>query len=358
MLSWRAVRVGIISPENATRAPSEVYMDYHKFASQRALYRNKQEALANSQRSVDQVINKAGYPQGPAYGVGGFSVNSIDKATTRAAPFDVQVYDEDQGVLHFSPKPDVYRLYEMVSPSQVVFTDNEAAVGGPTSVMSDAPNLPVGFDMVASGNRIPKWAANFKACVIISMVPACPNDERQLFKVTIKPDDVSDSFPPSARSALKEAFGPVWQVRVGAAMEAARAFIPWDDGKGHEIEQIFGLLPGEPQPGIDTRVMNKSKTSTPAGLGVLEAPSLDAIAKAIATRIYARFADHIEGTAAGPLEPGAFLDGWTSEVDFQVGSQGETTSMVSFPGMLPMFPFEALLTGATRAILAREAQPL
>lgn len=344
-LSFATNRVGIIDPTSGRRAPSEVYMDYHKIPSMRALYKSRAAG-----QPLPFAINENGYPGGKARSFQGFTVNDFDEGHTRPAPFTLHVLDEDQGIVGLAPRNDQYRLWEHIGPSKVVLSDDPNSNGPVGDYAAAQDGAVIAFDMVFDANRVPKLSARHKMAFVITAIPASPNDNRQFYKVTVKPEDVKGMIPPAGQAGLNNAKGPIMQVAIGGGLEGARALIRWDDDRAPDIEKLFGVQEGEPN--LDGLVLNHDKTLT----GKLSTASLTEISKALAARIYARYADHHEGEASGMLQPNLQLDGWIESLSVQVDNQGAVVSHIRLPEMLPEMPFESLLPASLRAILFREVQ--
>lgn len=344
-LSFRPYRVGIADPVTQTRASSEAYCDYYRLGTMRSFFKNKAEAKA-----LEFAINTPGYPNGGQvpWGVPGAQLFS---PRSRPAPAGITVLNPDLGVFHLSFQPDMFRVYEVTGPGKVVLSDG-SAIAGPTADFSRANEFPVTFDMVTDSARVPTLEQEFKMAVIMTAVPAAPNDLRQLYKITVKPEDVLDMFPPGARNWLKSCAGPTWQTRVSPGMQGGRAMVRWLDSRFEDTEKLFGVIDGDPD--IEDMVVNRRSTELDRGQ---QAPNLDVLSRAIAARIWGRFADRFQGAMASYINDKVELDGWMTSVTHQIDTKGDVTTGISLPESLPILPFENLLDSSTRAILAWEAQP-
>jgi hypothetical protein len=203
---------------------------------------------------------------------------------------------------------------------------------------------------VIDANQVPRLSASHKICVILTVAPAAPNDERKLYKVTVKPGDVESILPGAAKRGLGNARGPTWRVRVGAGLPGAMAMIRWVDSRAEDIDKMLGILDGPPN--LEGLVMNAEEQSKLGSQGA----SLNEIARATAARIYARYADHNEGEITSALTPNARLDGWVDEIIHRIETNGIAGTTARFPDKGHEIDFWSLLDSSTRALLRQEVQ--
>lgn len=344
ILSLKAQRVGLVSPVNGVSGKAAAYCDHSFIGSERSYFKNLQ-----GNNTLEYAMNVDGYPTGaqvpgdtsPA-GALSFGAEDI------AAPANVSIEDMDQGVIRVDFMADPNHMYEAALPGKIVRMDGSPYI--PTANAKNTRQGAVTFDSVVNRQQVPKLSSEFKLAMIVSAVPASPNDERQLYTITIKPNDVKELLPEAARAGLGSANGPPWQVRVGPGHKGAKALIRWVDSRASDIEALFGVNKKEPK--LDGLVLNHKEQ---ADLGT-EAVSLAEIARSIAAGIYARFADHIEGEQRGHLKAGMPFGGWASEMSHITTTKGEGFTHFKSMDQLPEIPFKAFLDSSTRAILDREVQ--
>lgn len=342
----KAERVGIVDQTTGSTGPAEAYCNYAKMSTQRAFWRSKGGDRAGAGQKGEWAVNVLGYPQGGAAGWNS-QVQKFD-SHTKPVPADVTMIDADMGVFHLNWKSDQFRLYEMMVPSRIVRSD-----GSPLRASADwarADEIPVSFDAVFSAEAIPRLEAQQKLAVLLKAIPASPNDTRQLYKITVTPDQVKDLVPAAAKTSLGDCAGPTWQVRVGGGMDGARAMIAWVDDRYADIEKLFGVQEGEPK--LDDLVLNFQ-----APKQGIQTASLTTIAKAVAARIWTRYCDRYQGAGAGRLNSGVEVDGWVGAVIHSVEASGVATTGISLPESLPDLPWYSILDSSTRAILFREVRP-
>ncbi len=354
-LQVKGYRVGLVDVANGTNGPAQAWCDHSFIGTQRSFFKSVQ-----NNATLEPFMNVTGYPAGGQ--VPGISAPPGALSFTnqsKPAPAEVRVEDGDQGIVIVDFKADQNHMFEAALPGKIVRADGGAF--GPTdSIKNPGGDSPIGFDMVTGANQVPKLSGDFKLALIVTHVPASPNDERQLFSVTVKPDDIKELLPTGLSKTISNAKGPKWVVRVRAGADSARAIIRWDDSKAVEIEKIFGIgppqQPGEkpPKPNFDGLVLNALPQNK---IQADQAASLNEIANAIAASIYARFGDRIEGQATGHLHSGIAIDGWMDEITVQVDQKGVGTAMIKLAQEPTPTDFRALLDSGTRAILDRIPHP-
>lgn len=329
ILSLRAYRVTTIDPQSGQRAPSPAYGDYCWLYTQQTLL--KQVRQANTQDgSPDWITNKTAYP----------ASGKLD-STAEVSPCHVTVVDEDQGIikLEYMPNP-IYGMNETILPSQVKLDTL------PTADITSRTR-PISFDMVTNARQGPKLSPSFKLKVILTAVPAAPNTEQQLHKITIHPGDIADLLPNSETASLTDAQGPVMQIRIGPQIEVAR--VQWLDDSSAEIDKCFGI--GEGTPNLSGLVINEGAASD-----LTNGASLNAIAKAAAARLYASLCDRFEGRMAGYMNGGVHPAGWASEIGHTLAPDGVATTSVMMPTQLPQFSIFSFLDSASRQVIMKMVQ--
>jgi len=334
ILSIRAYRIGVVDIISGSRGPAEAFSDYSILHTQRTHFKTF------GQGDLKYATNENGYPRGPNSPCG---VASMDQ-NQKPAPAEVSILDHDQGIIHIDYKQDPNRTYEMILPSHM----NNIPHGN----IKDLRSVSALWDSVTETQGVPMLKAFHKIAVILTAVPGSPNNEDQLHKVTVKPRDIESMLPASMRNMLGNARGPAWNVRLGGALEGARALTRWLDSKCNEIDKIFGV--GGNNPSVDELVLNLDKAQLGGGRS---GASLNEIAKAVAARIYASFADHLEGTMAAHLTPNIGIDGWIEEATVEIGTNGTGFSRLHLPDKIEELNLLSLLDASTRAVILREVQP-
>lgn len=340
-LAIKARRCALIDPATGTWAPSEAFCNHSFLGTVRSFFKSRAQA-----QGLQYAINVEGYPTGgQCPGISSPSGAKMFTQDSKAAPVIVQIIDGDQGVLSLNFQAEPNHIYEAALPGQIVRADG--SVYTPSADWTDPSKTPVGFDMVTERAQVPKLESDWKVAIILTHVPASPNDKRQLYKIHVKPDDIKGRLPPAARAGLGQAKGPTWQVRVGPGMDGAKALVRWSDERATDIEAIFGI--GDKVPDLSNLVMNHITNGPPKQ----DAISLQEIANALAAQIYARFADHFEGSGSADMNPDVELGGYVGGVTQELSTRGELTTTVAMKEMLPDLNLMSLLDSSTRAILLK-----
>lgn len=330
-----AERCATIDPVRGQRAPAVAYSDYAIIPSMKSHF-----AQATGGADLSAVMNVPGYP----------SDGKLSE-TSRPAPAEVSIVDHDQGIIRIEYKIDPMRMAEQILPSMVEINGDNGAPGTLPSRCGPTLDLTVkgrthAFNAVVKSTEWAKLTSNHKVSVILSVIPAAPNDERQLFEVEVKPEDIKELLPKSLGQGVTDARGPTMEVRVGAGVEVARVI--WSDVRATDIELALGINDNQAVPNLKGLVINDGPIQdTKFGA------SLQAIAKARAAEIYASLADRMIGEKQGDMNPDVSPAGFVNQVTHEVGTDGVGSTHISFPKRLPKMTLWQFMDASTRAILMR-----
>lgn len=323
------------------RAPAMAFSDYAIHASVKSMY----FAALNGAEGMPVMFNMDGYPEG--------QINS----QTLPAPARISILDEDQGIVHVAYQIDPYRFGDAVLPGKILSEKCPRAnpeVANLYSIAFDA----VPGDAIAGDGRIPELESGFQLALLLTMVPASSNknSQQQYVKKTVKPSDVSAFLTAQGVGIggmnLQSSFGPKLQVRIGANYETAR--IAWQDDRSEDIEKLFGIIPGDPD--LSGLVVNASDGKGVVRNDAINAASIDAIALAVASQVYAGYIDHLQGTAQGIINGGLHPDGWLSQVVHNVTPEGAATTTVVMPERIEPLDLLAFMDNSTRKIILKLSQ--
>lgn len=325
--SWRDYRVATVDVTSGQRAPAMAWGDYAVLNNVRACYKTRAAG------SHAYIFNKQGYP----------SSGKIDSSAS-PSPARVKMLDHDQGIVHveyFDP----WGVYQTFFPSQV---DAGTMPGGDIGKKGAKWVL---FDSIGDpGQALPHLSASFNMAIIITAMPASPNNLNRYFKLTVKPDDIRGMVP-GGDSVLGTCYGP--PIRVMCHRETAR--IQWLDDRAGDIKQMFGLnTVAAGQPNLAGLVINEGDKNSSNSAG--GAASLWDLAKAEAARTYALFGDRHLGRASGDFKPDMTPKGFVEEIAHAVTTRGEMVTEVALREKPEPFPLESLLSSTTRAVLLRQIQ--
>lgn len=336
--SIMAERCATIDPVRGQRAPAVAYTDYCIIPSMKAHY-----AQASANADLSAVMNVPGYP-----------TDGLISSTSKVAPASVKIIDPDQGIIQLDFLVDPMRMAEQVLPGMIEINGDAGKPGTLPSRCGPTMDLTVkgrthAYNAVVTANGWPKLIGGHKASVILSLIPAAPNDERQLYEVEIKPEDIKDLLPKSLTGGVTDAKGPTMEVRIGPGVEVARVI--WADSRASDIEFALGInnfTEGSAKANLKDLVTNEGQLQDSQFGG-----SLMAIAKAQAAAIYASLADRMLGEKTGNLNPKISPVGFISDVTHEIGTDGTGKTHITFPEQLPQMSLWQFMDAGTRAILMR-----
>jgi len=327
MYAIKPYLVATIDPVSGQRAPAMAFMDQTIVASQRA-----QLFSAINGNDIPYGFQVLGYPTGP--------INE----ESRPAFGRVQILDEDQGVIHVSSQLDPYRFGDRVLPGLV------EADTMPNYDPTQWRNSPATFDSVAGNGKVPQLKDGFKLAILLTAIPAAPNNNNQFERIIIRPNDVMDTIAgisPKASEGLLSANGPAMEIRIQPG--TATALIAWDDSRSDDIEKIFGVQDGEAN--TDGLVVNKSDGGTVRG-EASNAVSIDIVAKFVAAAKYIEMSDRMQGSAQGYIRQ-INPTGWLETVIHNVLADGQAITTLQMKDRLPAISPTSLMDNSTRRILLK-----
>lgn len=335
MFSMRAYRISTIDPQSGMRGPSLPFSDYCFVASQRSLARNAQAGNV-----FDWATNRSGYPK-----------NGILDNTVSPSPGYVVVLDEDQGIVHIDYRLDYNRMIEVILPSLMQVGNNAM----PTTDLTNRQRA-ITFDLLNAAGGYASLSPSFQAAMVLTCVPAAPNNINQLYKVKVVPQDVQDIIPTGTTAGLLTALGPEMDVHCG--LDTAR--VMWLDSRSSDIEAIFGIANGVVNPtpltpNLKGLVINGEDGSLNTGASLVN------LARAEAAKVYSALVDHYEGTVTGYMNGQVHLNGMVNELRHSLDLNGMATTTLTLPStaermsrQIDVFRF---LNSTSRAVVLRLVQP-
>lgn len=296
----RANRIGILDPERGTRAPSQAFMDYISVPSARGVFIRSADSHRIEMGWVTQGFNE-----------------ELEKAFV--APADIQILDEDQGVI---------RVYLLAGP----FGEEEKIVPGRIE------NHPV---LTQSGDAaLLTWAQVplspvFNMSVVVTGHVVSPNNKSRFHKEVRGPEVMKKVLGLATESAR----GPVWTVKFEPGPTSTARFF-WDDSFSQDIKD--GMLDGS-EFAPNELLINKEL--------------IEAIADAVAARVYEQFTDRQEGTSTVGLDPTIKPTGTADTVHHRTELTGEQVTMVELPPVIQLFEVIDLLPLNHQRALRRGVLP-
>jgi len=334
ILSLAPYLVATIDPTSGQRAPALVFADHAIRNSQKAIF-----LTSKGRTSPVYATNVDGYP-GDANGI-----PRVISETDKPAPAVVQIVDQDQGIIRVDYQPDPFGMGDIVFPSKLENVPSE-------NRRKSNKSAPIAFNAVSQRGNIPQLSKEQRAAIVLTAVPAAPNRTEQLYRIRVRPSDVSDILPSNFGHSV-EGLGPVQEVRVGAGVETAR--IMWEESSADKINKIFGV-------GGYLRDARRELS----GLCINDAPqqsigntaaSLTAIAKAVAASIYTTHFARVHGSMSTRMNADLTLCGSIQEIAHTLKSDGAATSMIGLPSSVKPLDLFSFMPSSTRQVLMKLVQP-
>ena len=299
-LSWTPHRLAVIDAETGTRGTGNVFADY------------------SMRFNVNMVGKMDGAEDGKlVVNVEGYHANIKDATPSQAR---ATIEDHDQGIV---------RVNYLAYPWQ----DVKIYPGFMTNIL-DVGFVPK-FGLANETGQV--LTEDHNVAVIVTMVPAAPNNNRQYHPIEVSLEDAQNKLG----ITLGPAEGPVMEVVVDAAITTAR--FGWKDDESYiaELEKAFGQSDGNP---------NVEKLE----VQLLDRNHLRDVAESVAASIYAESLDRVEGTIeyAGLLKMSP--DGFLSNVQYTVDPSGKVTTRAELPAAAAKISMKSLLGQGTRARLFRQ----
>jgi hypothetical protein len=302
--SWKPVRAAILDPENAARAPSQVYGDY-------AVVWGIAPNVKNLSDDSMMGVNVDGY--------------AADINDAKPAESSISVIDQDQMIFHVSYDVGrwggVKEIYPCHIDESTIPELRPASIGGKKFI-------------AINQNKAMRLKESHRISVVFSCVPACGS----LYQVEVTPG----AAQAKVSGDIGPCVGPPIYVRVTPEKGTAR--FAWDDGSSDQIKALFG---DGAQGSVATLSANVKHL-------LLDKEELDDVATGIAAQIYAAKVDQGQGEMTLPgIRTQIIPQGAIRIVTVQVGIDGNQTTHLSMPEQHVRRSLEQLLNPGTRQKLFR-----
>ena len=292
----RATRVAIMNPATGTRARSEVYCDFLRRP-------NRKNPSAKEAT------------EGAAYGWYDRGHAAL-LADAVAAPATAEVVSETAGVVRITPRIDPW------GTSDAVILGYPLDERIPTTT-GDADANRTGLEAFSRWSRC-QLTTDFRVALVLTVVPASPNDLTRLHKVEV-----------SAAEAGSDGDGPPITVRILPGVMTAR--YAWSDGQAEAIKEA--ILRGSPRP--DNLLVNRG--------------DLQSVALAAAKAVYAGLADTPDtrsGAVSVDMDPAVRPTGALGRVRHGLNA-GLTTTQVTATGVRRPVDLWRFLPASVRQTILR-----
>lgn len=293
LASIRAVRVAILNTETGLYAPAEAYCDFTRIPTHKGLAR-----LGNA--NVNQGWTARGYAE--------------LLADAQVAPAVVSVIDGQAGVIRVEPQLDPFGLSQAMALGYA--TDGKL----PSQLTGEANRTAV--DLFAQWGMV-ELDASFQLAVVLTGVPASPNDLRKFHEEVIEASELGETGS-----------GPEAVVRVFPGVVTAR--YAWSDDYGQEVLDALRGLGKLPEPGV----------------ACVNLDQVQEVARASALRLFELYRDRPEGANLVDADPELRPAGTVAAVEHTMAG-GVTESLVTFGAVRRPLDVWQYLSASTRRALLR-----
>lgn len=223
-----AVRVALLDPVTGARAPAAVWAQACSVPSTKGKYmasRSRDPERTKVFLNLDYIApSEAGTPI----------------VQTPPGPAAVNILDHELGIFRVEWILSPYGLVESFLPCHLV---QEGSSGVPVSITRDLAlqdDKPVGAAMkVESGTNGIFLRDTLHLAVLLTIVPAAPNNERQFHRIEVEADNVAPLFRREFR--IKDGQGPPLEVFIPPGEATARFAWANDAAATSTIQQLLGL---------------------------------------------------------------------------------------------------------------------
>jgi hypothetical protein len=316
----KEVRASLLDETTGTRGRAQAFTDYARRMSANVLTKDP-----DRQHLFENVTGYATY-----------------LSDAEVAPALVIVVDDQAGIVKLDYKTDSYGTNVEIYPSTL---DNL-----PTKNASSQSPIGLGIRVGRFG-AFPKLSANHRAAVVLTVVPAAPNNLSQFYRTEVNPEDVAGLVP---GLKIKPAHGPTWEVMVDEGLVTAR--MAWTDEAAAAIERSFGVGISDPQtPEAKAAADEQAKEDADVLRGlVVNHDDLDAVGRAIAAQIWSKMVDRYVGKKTVRMDPKIEIVGSVDSLRHTVEVDGRVVTEIFLPEQLKDRNPLALLPDGVRRRLRRE----
>lgn len=332
--SLRAYRIATVNQSTGARAPASVYSDYSTIPSMRgAMQGQKFDAAAG--------FAEENFGLGVADTVAftDFKCWAPLIKDCRPTPAFVRILDADQGIILIDYQLSLMGMDMSIYPGLITpnptldirFQDNGAHMLTTDSVTTENAEHPALSD-------------TYRLSVIMSAVPAAPNNRQKLHAIEITPSMIEQKYGVK----LGECNGPDMELFVGPNVNTAK--VAWQDDRADDIDLCFGLG-GSALPNLKGLVINESESNARVGA------SIQGTALGAAAQIYMTLVDRPIGQQEGLLTQAQEIEGWKDKVTHSLSPGGKLRTGVSMMERLPRINLSEYLDSNLRRAILQLAQP-
>ena len=330
----QAVRVALLDPVTGARAPAAVWGQACSTPSFKGTMASRKDAeRAWILRNVDYLVPS--------------KAKDAKLVATSPGPTRVNILDRDMGVFRVEWMASPYGTVASWLPCHLVQEDDRSTPKSITRNLSQQDTVAMGAGMkVESGTNSIFLRDTLEMRVMMTIIPAAPNNKRQFHRLTVRGDQIKSLF--RTEFGISSGSGPVLEVFIPPTEATARFAWNVDLAATKTIAQLLGLDDPDPNSaGIDS-------TFLPGFVVANETNELNGHSRAVAAELLAVFVDSLQGRVATVVpKNGLLLKGNMAGAIIQVsGSPSAKVSAVfEFPGYQKPISRLALMPESTRHII-------
>lgn len=325
-----AVRVGLIDPVTGARAPAAVWGQACVIPTQKG-QRLVARRIADGEASARLWENIDDYPE-----------DGEQTVMQPPSPAMVSIVDQDQGIIRVDWVHSPYGSEESIIPCNVVGDSEVAAV--PIGDLGMQDTHPIGPNMVVQGKEFGIYLARrMRMLVMMTVIPAAPNNAQQFHKVPVQASDIAAKF--TEAFGITDGEGPELDVFVPPGEASARFGWTNDEGAYESFVQLLGMHSDDPNAG---GISGQEISGFTLNNGESE---LASHSQAMAAEALAQYADCVQGNVATVLADGRLtLKGNMTRATVQLAAapSGKVAVLHEFPGTQKALSRMAMLSPTAR----------
>ncbi len=331
----QAIRVALLDPVTGARAPAAVWGQACSIPTTKGklMANRKDPDKAKVFRNVDYLA--------PSKAVGTRLIQ------TAPGPARVNMLDRDLGIFRLEWLASPYATIESWVPCHLV---QEGSRSVPKSItrnlaMQDDSSVGAGMKVEAGTNGI-FLRDTMELRVMLTIVPAAPNNKRQFHRLHVRGDEIKNLF--RTEFGISGGSGPALEVFILPGEATARFGWDIDADATSTVGRLLGLDNDDPDTaGIDD-------TELPGYIVANEENELSGHSRAVAAELLAVFADSLQGRGSSVVpKTGLQLKGNMASATIQVAASpsAKVSAVHEFPGQQKPISRLALMPEATRHIV-------
>lgn len=324
-------RVGLLDPVTGARAPAAVWGRACIIPSK------KGGRMSSRAKPEDAFINRnIGIEDIPA---------EKDITSTEPMPAKVEIIDNELGIFHIKWLADPYGNTQQMIPSWLRDLSNQP--NAVTRDLTQQGTAPMGQGIrIQDGNNGLTLEKSIDLRVLMTIIPAAPNNKLQFHQETVQADDVLKLF--RTQFGIKQGAGPPLEVFVAPGEATARFAWDIDASARLTLKELLGLVEQDPDTmGVEGQILTGFVLCN-------QQRHLTNHARSFAAELLVPFADGVMGTIVTKVPLGGIkLAGTMASASVRVGTapSARVDAVHQFAGQQRAISRFGLLSQDARAII-------